>query len=68
MIYTFKNLGVGMNPITKALDEVTMRIPKQILEKVFIEPSQGWRNVPANNVKELIKQKVIHPRVLVIAI
>lgn len=54
-----------MNPITKALDEVAMRIPKQILEKVFIEPSQGWRNVPANNVKELIKQKVIHPRVLV---
>lgn len=54
-----------MNPITKALDEITMTIPKQILEKVFVEPSHSWRNVPANNVRELIKQKVIHPRVLV---
>lgn len=53
-----------MNPITKAVDEVMRRIPKQILDKVFVDPNQSWRQSPSNNVAEQIKEKVIFPRVI----
>lgn len=53
-----------MNPISKAVDEVSRRIPKQILDKVFVAPSKDWRQAPVNNVAEQIKEKVIYPRVI----
>lgn len=53
-----------MNPITKAVDEAMRRIPKQILDKVFVDPNQSWRQSPSNNVAEQIKEKVIFPRVI----
>jgi hypothetical protein len=53
-----------MNPITKALDEVMFRIPREILKVVFQEPYQQYRDLPSD-IKERIRCMVLVPRVLV---
>jgi hypothetical protein len=53
-----------MNPITKALDEVMFRIPREILKVVFQEPYQQFRDLPSD-IKERIRFMVLAPRVLV---
>ena len=54
-----------MNPITKAINEVKYRIPKQILEKVFIDGSKYYRSTMAATIDEQIETLVLRPRVLV---
>ena len=54
-----------MNPITKAINEVKYRIPKQILEKVFIDGSKYYRSSMAASIDEQIETLVLRPRVLV---
>lgn len=53
-----------MNPITKALDEVFFRIPRDVLDLAFIEPYRRYRDAPTN-IKEAIRYEVIQQRVLV---
>lgn len=53
-----------MNPVSKALEEITWRIPREILEIVFIRREQNWRDLPLD-LKEMINNKVVRPRVLV---
>lgn len=53
-----------MSPITKAIDEVNFRIPKQILEAVFIERDRRWRQTPGS-IESHIMNEVVRPRVLV---
>jgi hypothetical protein len=53
-----------MMPISKALDEVKFRIPRPILETVFINRSLHWKQTPAS-VDEYIMNCVVRPRVLV---
>lgn len=52
-----------MNIISKALNEVSYRIPGQILKEVFTEKTYRWRDAPLS-VEEQITNKVIRPRVL----
>lgn len=54
-----------MNPITKAVAEVKYRIPKAILEKVFIDGSVYWRSTIQSSIEKQIETLVIRPRVLV---
>jgi len=51
-------------PISKALDEVRARIPKEILDDVFVTPNKQWRYKPTS-LEEAILIEVIRPRVLV---
>lgn len=51
-------------PIAKALDEVRFRIPKQILEKIFIQKDLKWRMTPPT-LEDQIVAKVIRDRVMV---
>lgn len=53
-----------MNPITKALDEVFFRIPREILNVVFVEPYKNYRDIPAD-AKDKINHLVLRQRVLV---
>lgn len=54
-----------MMPVSKALDEVKFRIPKQILDTVFVQRNQqNWRQT-AISIDESIMAQVIRPRVLV---
>lgn len=53
-----------MMAISKALDEVKMQIPPQILQAVFVQRDQRWRQAPAS-IDEQILSLVIRPRVLV---
>lgn len=53
-----------MNPITKALDEIMFRIPRAVLEKVFVQRFKSYRDVP-KDIKERIRFEVIEQRVLV---
>lgn len=53
-----------MNPITKALDEVGFRIPREILQAVFINPYHQYRDMPTD-IKEQIRFLVLQQRVLV---
>lgn len=53
-----------MGPIGKAIDEVKFRIPRQILEEVFLKRTERWRQTPLS-LDELILQAVVRPRVLV---
>jgi hypothetical protein len=53
-----------MNPITKAVDELKFRIPRDILKQVFQEKSYNWRNTPIG-IDEQLLSRVIRPRVLV---
>lgn len=54
-----------MNPISKALDEITFRIPREILQVVFIDPYQRYRDMPSSDIKERIRFLVLQQRVLV---
>lgn len=54
-----------MNPIKKALDEVKYRIPRQLLERVFIDGSAAWRAGPKSTLDDQILNLVIRPRVMV---
>lgn len=53
-----------MNPITKSLDEVFFRIPREILKVVFLEPYAQYRDLPSD-IKERIRLLVLQQRVLV---
>jgi hypothetical protein len=52
-----------MNIISKALNEVSYRIPKEILKEAFYERAVHWRDRPIS-IEEQITNKVIRPRVL----
>ena len=52
-----------MSAIAKALDEIKFRIPRQILDIVFMDDITGWRRSPMS-LDELMMLKVIRPRVL----
>lgn len=54
-----------MNPIRKAVYEMRARIPRQILEKVFVDGSRYYRNNLQTSLEEQIETLVIRPRVLV---
>lgn len=53
-----------MNPITKALSDISFRIPKEILIEVFAPKTFYWDNRPIN-YEEQIKNLVIRSRVAV---
>lgn len=53
-----------MNVINKCIDDIKFKIPKPILERVFIKRQSRWRQ-SHNNIDELIMTCVIRPRVLV---
>lgn len=53
-----------MGPLSKCIDEVKFRIPRAILEAVFIKRAQHWRLTPAS-LDEHILNEVVRPRVLV---
>lgn len=53
-----------MLALTKSLDEIKFRIPKPILEAVFIQRELRWRQTPVS-IDEQIMAMVIRPRVLV---
>ena len=53
-----------MLAVSKALDEVKFRIPRQVLDAVFIQRNLRWRDVPPS-LDEQIMAAVIRPRVLV---
>lgn len=53
-----------MNPITKAIDEVKFRIPRQILNIVFADKFYNVRQARANSMDDHILNRVIRPRVL----
>jgi hypothetical protein len=53
-----------MNPIQKALFEMTRRIPPAVLRTVFMERVERWRDAP-KSIDEQIMSLVIRPRVLV---
>lgn len=52
-----------MSAINKALDDIKFRIPRQILDVVFMDETAGWRRSPMS-LDELMMLKVIRPRVL----
>jgi hypothetical protein len=54
-----------MNAIQKAIDEIKYRIPKAVLEKVFIQRRFDWRQTVNSNIDDQILVNVIRPRVLV---
>lgn len=54
-----------MNPITKAVAEIKYRVPRAILEKVFIDGSTYWRSTQHSSIEKQIETLVIRPRVLV---
>lgn len=53
-----------MNPITKALADVSFKIPREILIEVFAPKTYIWRNQPIN-YEEQIRNLVIRSRVMV---
>lgn len=53
-----------MNIITKALSEVRFRIPLEILNVVFMDPYQQYRDLPSDML-DRIRFLVLNPRVLV---
>lgn len=54
-----------MNPIKKAVEEVKYRVPRDILQKVFINGSDRWRSGIRSSLEEQIIALVVRPRVLV---
>lgn len=54
-----------MNPIQKAVDDLKFRIPRQILEKAFVDRLGSWRSIQRASLDELIILNVIRARVLV---
>lgn len=62
----YKNTGVNMNPITKALNELSFRIPKRILELAFL-PKAHYGELYRKSlvsVEYRIREEVIEARVL----
>ena len=53
-----------MSALSKAVDEVKFRIPRAILETVFIKRMARWRQTPMS-IDEHILNEVIRPRVMV---
>lgn len=53
-----------MNPITRSLDEVKYRIPRDILNQVFRKINLRWRETPISLDEQILSQ-VVTPRVLV---
>lgn len=53
-----------MNAYSKAIAEVSFRIPRQILEAVFLQRVSQWRVVPMS-LEEEIMSRVVRPRVAV---
>ena len=53
-----------MLAITKAIDEIHFRIPRQILEAVFLNRQLRWRQTPIS-IDEQIMALVVRPRVLI---
>lgn len=60
-----------LNPLSKAIDDVKRRIPRPILNVVFVQPETilgqpvpGWQK-PPTSIDEAILNEVIRPRVLV---
>lgn len=53
-----------MSPLSKSLDECKFRLPKPILDAVFIQRDVRYRQLPAS-IDEHILNEVIRPRVLV---
>lgn len=54
-----------MNPVAKSIQEVKWRIPRAILEKVFVSSGQYWRPSMAESLEAQIENLVIRPRVMV---
>lgn len=54
-----------MNPISKAVQEVKYRIPRQVLEAVFVDGSRHFLPSLAASMENQIENLVIRPRVLV---
>jgi hypothetical protein len=53
-----------MSALTNAVAEIKFRIPRQILDTVFIKRDQQWRQTPVS-IDEHVLNEVIRPRVLV---
>lgn len=53
-----------MSAIGKAIDEVKFRIPRPVLETVFIKRAERWRQTPMS-IDEHILNEVVRPRVMV---
>ena len=53
-----------MSALAKALSELQFRIPKPILDAVFIRTNARWRQTPSS-LDEIIMNQVIRPRVLI---
>lgn len=53
-----------MNPITRSVDDLKFRIPRRVLEEVFVERTARWRTAP-RSIDECILEQVVRPRVLV---
>lgn len=53
-----------MSAIQKALSDIKFVVPPQILFEAFKDPSAGRFNTPARSLDEIIKEKVLYPRVL----
>ena len=54
-----------MNPVKKALTDIRYRIPREILERVFIDGSRLGRQNWRADIEEQILSLVVRPRVLV---
>jgi len=54
-----------MNAINKAINDVKYFIPREILDKAFIDRSYSYFNTENTNIDEQIRQKVIKQRVIV---
>lgn len=54
-----------MNAINKAINDLKYTIPREILDKAFIDRSFHYFNTENSNVDEQIRQRVIKPRVLI---
>lgn len=53
-----------MNPISKAISDITYRIPRDILQEVFMPKQYGFREAPVT-IEEQIRNIVIKGRVMV---
>jgi hypothetical protein len=59
------NKGIVMlSALSKATDECKFRIPRTILDVVFIRRTQNWKDLPVS-IDEMILRNVIRPRVMI---
>lgn len=54
-----------MSAIQKALTDIKFVVPPQILFEAFKDSSASRFNIPTRSIDEVIKEKVLYPRVLV---